>query len=234
MISPGGPFVPRIPKIEELCVPKLPDPPMLPELGDLETAELLVKLYRGLVEARTKAPCAILSRRGSVSSYRGFESLVEAGRAFREHQIAPAGWIAFSWDVWHGYISRDEKTSKLKRSRPPALGWTYLPTRIVQHRGWYRRESGSYGGGRLLISAEQHKLVELRAQLEAQARWDTTRMFNRSDGQVSREQLTELLSRLQAEYFPRGFQAMVERVKVGGERQSTRLAEMVGEGRFMW
>lgn len=239
MISPGGPYVPRIPRIEDLCIPKLPDPPLLEDLDDVETAELLVRLYRGLIEARTKERCPILSKRGSVSSYRGFADLVKAGRTFREHEIAPAGWIAFSWDVWYGYVRREKSEppadpGKAKRRRPPALGWTYLPSRIVKHRGWYRRESGSYGGGRLLISAEQHKLIELRAQLEQQALWDTTRLFNRSEGQVSQSQLTELLSKLQAEYFPFGFQAMIEQVKVGGERQSKRLSELIKEGRFVW
>lgn len=238
LIAPGGGFVPHRPSDRDLLVPQLPDPPLLPEMPDLETAEYLVRIYRGLIETRTKEPCHILSRRGSVMSYRGLPALLAGACALREQEIAPAGWAAFSYDVWRGYLAPEKGdngsgSGKKAQRRPPALGWTFLASRIEKHRSWFLRESGSYAGGRVLFSQLQSDVGRRWVDLARGLHWDTARRLKRDD-KMTRAELLELIAAKHEEMFSGGFEGWLKRAREGGAAQKERLSEMIKEGKYVW
>lgn len=117
----------------EVCPPALvPPPPKLPEdLSDLDAARWMVRAYRGAMESRYRKRCWVLGRRGSLEKSKHLQQLIDASALFRELAIAPAGWAAFSIDVWRDRVGKGN----------PPINWVYQLSRIEEHAGWYRREA---------------------------------------------------------------------------------------------
>jgi hypothetical protein len=82
----------------------LPDPPQLnPGLLDWRRVEVLVRAYRGAVHARLGIQGALLPRRALLERSAAYEKLVEAAMVIIREQLPPAGWAAFSCEVWRDY-----------------------------------------------------------------------------------------------------------------------------------
>lgn len=148
------PEVPEFPGMDLLEPAVVPSPPKLnPDDPDGSWALALVRAYRGAVQSRYNVKSGAF-RQNNVATSKYAKALAEAARKLIEYDIPPASWAAFSLDVWRKYSG--EKASAKK---PPALQWVFAAKRIEERHGWYKRESSSYTGGRVLFSKSAKELM---------------------------------------------------------------------------
>ncbi len=225
LLEPGGPFVPPLVTTVMMATPRVPSPPPLSvDLNDGEAALRLVRYFRGAVESRTGEPCFILAR-CDVQRSRFFRVLVEAAEVFREQEVPPAAWAAFSCDVWAHYSAKRRKT--------PPLNWVFAANRINDRLGWFRREQGSYSGGRLVFPEEHCDLLR-RADAVTRLIGPSLRQEVRSGRKLTVGLVASVGCDLLDEWFPGGFQAYLDRARSCGERDARRIRVLVDQGEFIW
>ncbi len=225
LLEPGGPLVPPCVTTKMMATPRVPPPPLLDlAIDDASAAHWLARYFRGAVISRTGEPCYILCR-CDLKASRYYRPLVAAAVVFREQEIAPAAWAAFSCDVWRSYSA--------KRRKVPPINWVFAAGRIEERLGWFRREEGSYRGGRLLFSEEQ---AELLRRVEAVTRLMLPAL--RKEVAAGRRPTAGLLASvgcdLLDEWLPGGFDDWLIRARRAGERDAERIRLMVDQGEFVW
>lgn len=102
-----------------------------------------------------------------------FDELLTACQALQAHNIAPAQWLHFCFELW-STITSDErkeisgkKISKKKRApRKPPARWCFQPGLIDKHRGWFRREfAPQVLGGNIIPTPAYAELTERHARM---------------------------------------------------------------------
>lgn len=145
---------PATPPYPTLKLIRVPAPPELDQHGsDEDHFRQIASTWTKALEARYGGRCFVFSkamRNPKKSKY--YKALTKAAQQFVAHEISPAAWIAFSFDVWHEY-------GKHPHDDPPPIPWVFDVKRISERRGWFRREAARYRGGRLLFSKAHRELV---------------------------------------------------------------------------
>jgi hypothetical protein len=156
-LNPSAPRVPvdarldpaRVPRAvylssDPLIVAILPPPHLRPLDNPGRRVHLLARAYEGATEAATGKRCWMFAReRKHISESKHFKLLLAGAAALDEQGVSPASWCAFSMDVWAEH--HDSKSA-------PPLAWMFSPKRIEERFGWWKAESESYGGGRIILS----------------------------------------------------------------------------------
>lgn len=143
---PGVGGVPRYPGPTVMPPATVPGPPELPAgLSDSDAVERLLKAFRGAVAARTKKPCWVLGRKGSVEKSPYFGLLVKAAREMEDRQWRPGAWVMWRFDTW------DEMQGG--RKREPPLKWVFSLEAMDEHGGWFESEAQHYSAPRIIYNA---------------------------------------------------------------------------------
>lgn len=224
----GGGVIPRHPSTKLMACARLPSPPSIPEdASELQAVWLMVLAYRGSVEAHYDEPCFIFAT-GDIKQSKYYRSLTDAAETLRDLDIAPGAWAAFSCDVWKEYAQGKAK------GKPPPVNFVFSSKRIHEKRGWFRREQGSYSGGRVLFSVE-HREVMSRHQAVVQLRRRVLVKLAKEHGEdIPTAAAKDALTALVEEWFPGGYDEWLQRARERGEDDQQRLARMVAEGQYVW
>jgi hypothetical protein len=224
LLLDGQDGIPPRPTATNVPLPTIPAPPKLPEgLSDFEAARWLMNAYRGAVNARYyartmtgKKPkrCMVLIQRGALEKSPYLPVLVTAARTMRDCDIAPAAWVAWNVDLWKG---RGDKAS----AKPPPLRYVFSEKRILEKRGWFGKEAGSYEGRRSIPVPTAQALKQ---------RWST--MWRQLCAQTDRSQ--EAVSATVARWFPEGlYERMVQEARAETIDMQARLNSDALSGRWI-
>ena len=158
--SPRG--VPTYPGSNLIKTATVPHPPQLdPDAKPVEWAERLAQAYRGVAEARTGKRCWVFAR-GDITRSKHYNRFVAAARALIEHEIPPAAWASFSFDVWRDHAKRNV-------DKPPPVTWVFAENRIHKNRGWFRSAGAGAGMGGRVVLGEKHRALLTRY---GQMKWE--------------------------------------------------------------
>lgn len=207
-----SPEVPEFPGMDLLEPAVVPSPPKLnSDDPDGSWCMALVRAYRGAVQSRYKVRSGAF-RQNNIATSKYAKGLVEAAKKLLEHDIPPAAWAAFSLDVWRKY--GEGKGSE----KPPALQWVFAAKRIEERRGWYKAESSSYTGGRVLFGKSAKELFERYQQMRV--------------GLLC----TELpVAQVVAQHFPDGlYDRLLRRAREEAQAERTRLKAALAQGEWLW
>jgi hypothetical protein len=210
----GLPFpgVPGPLRVHEIARCVVPNPPLLdPRASPEQHARILARWYTGIAERRTGKTC--WSFRGKpLERSRYFGALQSAAKAMVEHEIAPAAWIAWSFDVWE-----HREKDKLP---PPSM--VFSAKRIEERRGWFRSCAVDYSGGQQVYVPAARELMQRQAQMRnALAR--------------ERPRNTEAVLAVVAKYFPiRLRERLIHDAKQQAEAEQERMTVAVAEGKWVW
>ena len=211
--SPPPRSVPTYPSSDLIMPAMTPGPPQLdPNAIEVEWADRLAQAYRGAAEALTGKRCWVFTR-GDITRSKHYARLVAAARALIEHEIPPAAWASFSFDVWRDYTRSDKK-------KPPPVTWVFAEGRIHKNRGWFRSDGAGSGMGGRAIFGETHRA--LLAQY-AQMRWEL------------RVTADEDVSGVVERFFPGDtYERMVEASLREAEDIQTSLRHRATSGQYLW
>jgi len=192
----------------------VPDPPLLDaSLDDLQRATLLVKIYRQVVENRTKERCFAFSR-GALSQSKHYGMIVKAAKAFIERGISPAAWIA--WCIDTAKHNAEERGEDFKL---PPLTVIFSAKSIKTPRGWFSRIAPSYAGGRVVVGRKQRSLFDrysrMRLALDQENAWKSPEPVI-------------------ARFFPDGYDQAVADVKAEIVATQAQLRSRVAAGEIFW
>jgi len=158
--------VPQAPSPTNLDMIKIPAPPQLdPDADEVAWFRAIAKTYTRAYNDRYRQfgnesyTFSRVMRNPRKSRY--YKLVVEAARKFIKHEIPPASWIAFSFDVWHEYGGgRDEDDS-------PPVSWIFSRERVEKRWGWFYAESSRYRGGRILLTNFHKELIHRYDQMRS-------------------------------------------------------------------
>lgn len=209
-------FIPPYPGISQVSPVTVPNPPLLdPKAEPREWVQRMLAAYRGAVDARYGLDekgrgCGVLLR-GDITRARFYKGFVEAARALIEHEIPPAAWALWYIDAWREHV--DEGLSK----KAPPVHTVFSAKRINERRGWFRRESESYLGGRVLIGKVYKQLLDRYTAMyrELPRTSDPAALF--------------------AKHFPDGeYNRLLEAARQESLEDQARLRRLVARGEFVW
>jgi hypothetical protein len=167
--------MPGVPPVPWNLVPlaQTPHPPLLvAEMSDEERAHALASAYRGATEKHFKRNTSWAFRKGALSQSKFYKTLVDGAARLLELEIAPAAWASWSCDVWKAYHGKSE---------PPPVSWVFGSKRIMEDRGWFEREHGSYSGGRDVVGPKRKWLMQtymrMRLAIQDAEAWDNPQPF---------------------------------------------------------
>lgn len=202
-------YIPEPPELsyDSLNPAMVPSPPKLkPTMSEDDRIAMLLHAWRGATQSRFKAakytPVRTIDRKTQ-------DRLLEFAAALEDEDISPAGWAAFSCDVW-----------KEHHKNPPRLAWVFMISRLEKHAGWYSSELSTYTGRRRLVGPKCKALYEKH------------REYRQLLGQcvTSWEEAA-----VKAYCFPGNlFQQMVATARAEGDEIRTRLAADVVKGTWLW
>lgn len=188
----------------------IPNPPKISETAtDEEAAHALAQAYRGAFEARTKQPCWAARLPQVVKNKKAWSLLLEVGAMLRDAGVPPAGWVAWSFDVWK---------SLGHTSKPPSIAWTFSTKRIGGDLGWYNDEGYDEIGG-LLISGPIEK--------------DFARRFM-SMQEVANCGRGGSAEALVAHYFPEGYAQALQATHAEAARLREEVTRRLVDGVWLW
>jgi hypothetical protein len=149
---------------------------------------------------------------------------VEAAAELEAARIPPAGWAAWSCDVWREYGTAERvAASRGRRPKVPPIGWVFDPKRIREKADWYARRSGSYAGRRVVMGDLHRDLVRRWEQMAQRLRV--------AGGQQLGEEAIRAIVR---ESFPGGFERL-RRAAVEEARKTQRaLDNLARNGEWLW
>jgi hypothetical protein len=166
--------------------------------------------------------CGTFRRRGGVLGSEHFDMMVEAAGCMLEHEIAPAAWLAFSFDVWDEQQCKNGK-GRRRKLKPPPLTWAYSPDRLNARRGWFRTALANLVlGGQLTFLPAHRELVGRHARMRAAL----LRMQNPTNTEVAA---------VVARFFPDGCYAqLAERACNESKAQQVKLKRRAARGEWIW
>jgi hypothetical protein len=201
---------PPFPGVSVVAPALVPDPPLLDaSLSEVARVWKLVRAYRAVVEAKCGERCFAFAR-GDVRRSSLYRGMANGAAALIEHGIAPIAWAAWTTDVWQ----RDGN-----RSAPPVpLVWG--AKRIAERRGWFRRESLTYMGGRAVFGPKLRELIR---------RWHALAgALIRADEPSGGAALVE-------RWFPgTRYDDLVREAKVESARKNAELRARAEDGEWLW
>jgi hypothetical protein len=213
-VLPRHELVPPWVSVSAVARVATPPPPRLDAREPAERhAYLLAKWYEGAVRSRMGREPGVFKRfRRGVAESPFMPLLSEAAAKFIEEDIAPAAWCAFSVDVWR---------MAGQKSAPP-VKWVFAAKRIEERAGWYRRESESYSGGRLLYTDTARDFMRRQANL-------------RDALHVQAPRTETELRALVAHYFPAGlYDELLAALRAEATVLNDELVNVVSLGEWVW
>ena len=206
------PGMPRLPTFEAAVVPH---PPLLSTDCTLdECVAVMLRTYAGAYRAVTgEVAWSVRSVQAAKTEYSKstLRLLRDAARALRQAEIAPAAWVAWSFDFWC--------RTKAYTGHPPALGWTFSPGRITERQAWFTSSGAGQSGGAHVTGLRERDLAR---------RWFALGLL------VDRERAWEDASPVVARVFPEGFDEAVRAVEREVTEAKARLAQRVAGGEWVW
>lgn len=225
--------IPRYPAFSVVKPAQVPDPPKIPALvSDVEKAQFLLDAHRSVMMAKAgkrdfragkkvvdpttlKQPTTEKQKKALSKAKRRFTFFKNAVEMFETHDISPVGWLAWSLDFWLENENDGE---------PPRIEWFYSKTRIAKHRGFYRKNSVGYSGGRLIHGRQYKRLI-------------TRYLKMRSALLNSNAPIPDVVDR----YFPGSkYEQMVDEAKEESGNMQAELRRKIDfcdyelDGRFIW
>lgn len=133
-------------------IPTIPLPPTLDEEATpIERAKKLADAFRGAIASRFPGHRDFTFRNGAVAKSKHMPLLLKAAEFMLEREIAPSAWAAWSVDIWKQYTT-DKK--------PPPVAWVFGSKRLIERRGWFEAEEGSYCGGTAQLGPKRDALMK--------------------------------------------------------------------------
>jgi hypothetical protein len=135
---------------------KVPAPPRFAHGELVDKVRQLARSFKSVYEKRLRKQCWAFGRSHSlfdIQSSRYYLDLADCAQALDVYDIAPTAWCAFSFDVWHGFISTRT------RGKPPPLGWVLNGVRADERLEWFRAELPRYDGGQVWVGSYHRKLL---------------------------------------------------------------------------
>ncbi len=235
--EPPGPWhrpgVPPFPGPTVVEPARVPPPPLLDAGADDEVwFKQIAKAWRGTTMAFFggnakdawifKKQLDLIRRKRTeknaekITKSKHYQMLLDAGAKFIEHDISPAAWIAFSFDVWAEYGDGDTE-------RPPPPKWVFGTKRIDDRRGWFRNAADEYRGGKVFFSPPHKALI----------RRHTTMRRDLRKLPVDAEQ-----TRVEAvveKHFPNNMHELLTARAVEATREmNTQLEKFLADGEWLW
>lgn len=96
----------------------------------LDWANQCLGYYRGAHQVHLGKRCFMLSRKPLAAEPKWFDLLRRASQALAEHEIAPADWVDWRFEVW----LRGRAGGKVT---PPGLNYVFNPVTIHDKHGWF-------------------------------------------------------------------------------------------------
>lgn len=206
--------VPPYPGVAVVMPARIPSPPTLdPSATDREKAQRLAAAYRGALSKRTGKPSFVLSR-GDIQRSRFYKLLLGGAAKLIEHELPPTSWALWSVDIWRDYGEGKQKV--------PPLPWVYGPKRIVERRGWFRRES--HAGGRVVFGRKHIELLDRYEKMR--------RALHVAALTTAKVDVSEIV----AEHFPTDatYERLVAEARFEAEQKRQRFEERIARGEFLW
>ena len=120
----------------------VPHPPVLPEgISDEDAVRLLELAYVGAVQKVTGKPCWTFKK----TNGKWNKVLLAAAKFMSSVWLAPAAWVAFRVDQWHGM------TSSAGGKLSPPVGWVFSVESLRKHWAWCDSAGFTALGGRLVF-----------------------------------------------------------------------------------
>jgi hypothetical protein len=217
--TPGLPNLATAPRWGVGCLPPMPTPDIVPpaiipkppklpnDLDDDEAVEWIMRAYRGACEYRWRSPCKVFLRWGSIRRSKFYKPLLAMVKEFRERDISPGGWIAFSIDEWRGFGK--DKDAKGKPVFPP-IPWLFSTKRLEEQEQWFLSDEHLYQSDTQQYGVIGKQFLQIVGQMQAML---ISRLY---DGRTEQEVFDRC--------FPNGsYDKLVEKVK----EESAALQELI-------
>ena len=209
--------VPRYPGFDIVAPAITPEPPLLrADDTDKRRETFLAATWASAYEARFGRKDWTFRGRGKRSKIvKHRPVLLAAAAMFVEHEIAPAAWLGFSFDVW-GAKQHDLK--------PPPIAWAYNADRIEKRRGWFRSEGASqYKGGLAMTTPGLRSLRKRYASMQSRL------LSLRGDPPTDAQVLAVV-----EKYFPSGlYDVLVDKARDEALEQQERLRHRAAAGDWL-
>ncbi len=216
-LDPGSFVIPAYPGFDVVEPVIIPKPPCIgAKVPEADRVPLLVEAYR-------EAAVAIYKRRiwvpDVVPDSKLWANLVQAAELFVDEEVSPLAWAAWSIQrVWMEYAKKGPRGGKPK---PAPLSWVFQPARLEKRVGWFGREMGDFGGGRVLMGDAHRQLITW---------WQGAVSAIRRSG--ARDDAARAIWE---QWFPDGaYERGLERARMEAERERDRLKKAMAEGKFLW
>ena len=201
--SPGVGGVPPFPSPDWA---RLPDPPLLDPQDPDGHWFVLQHAYTGACQWRgIKLPPP---NRVNAFHIGGRVSVHAAADMLLKLRIPPISWASWSVDQW----------ARRSKKHPP-VPWVWAPRRIELERGWYRRESGAFGGGKMIFGPSAREMLKRYSDMRAAL------VGVPAAG----------VPAVVAKFFPDDlYTALFERSKIEASAERFRLAKALADGKWLW
>jgi hypothetical protein len=227
LLARFGDIIPPYPGPTLVPMVRVPPPPKFNVdvhggLSLVDRARQLAQAFRAVYEKRVRKTCWAFGRSRTlfdVQSSRYYFDLAECADALYAHDVAPAAWCAFSFDVWKTHVATGKQAKK-----PPPVTWVLSGARADERLNWFLAELPRYSGGQVWVGAAHHALIR-----------DWNRMREALLANRGEMWLTLHVMQIVGRYF-RG-DAYKERVglaKREAEETIKMLADRVADGACLW
>lgn len=218
----GVPAMPTIANLKPVIVPAPPPLPLARSLG--EQVEFVAATWEHAVAHRFSngKACGTFRRRGGVLGSDYFDLLADSTGLFVEQEIAPAAWLAFSFDVWESYSEKPKRRNG-KTRKPPPLKWVFERSRFEERSGWFRNALGSMTlGGQVIFVQSYRELMRRHAAM----RFALLKLSAPTNAEVS----------LVVDcYFPNGlYSELVSKAETESAKLRERFALRAARGEWLW
>lgn len=105
------------------------------ETSDADAVQLCLKLFRAAAFIRFGVRSYLYARTRDITTVKDWKKFKACVTKMREHDIAPATWIMWSFDAWCSFGGH-EKT--------PPITWVFSANRVDLRHGWFNSEEHSY------------------------------------------------------------------------------------------
>jgi hypothetical protein len=219
------PGVPQFPGSNMIRVAKVPPPPLLKKSFDAlsrfdRVARAWIGAVRGVYGVESWTFRGAIGKHGTGQKSKHWRLVLAAAGRLIEHELAPATWLGFSFDVWKNYVAKENEK---KRNAPPPITWVLSPTRIDKQRGWCRRESEEYAGGHLFFADEHMELLRQYSRMKVAVR--------RLPLEATEAEVIETVDRF---FHDKSYETFVEEAQRASDRMQERLHAMVARGDWPW
>lgn len=213
--------VPPYPASNLFHLPKIPDPPLIPDdASDEEAVRMCIRAYWGATESYYGKKVMVLAK-GELKKSKHYEPLLAAANTLRELGYSPGAWAMFCMDYWKTYLEENVGKKKGSKNKPPPLRFVFNEKFIYDKRGHFRKDSLNYTGGTLVFPQYFREVHRRYTGMQ----WDF---------RIKQPKTLLEVGRIIEHWFPNGWQYHYRIVREQAASDKARLQRMLNRGEWLW